>query len=141
MSADEPSAESARESIRCSDTEREVTVAALQKAAGEGRLSLTEVEERTTAVYEARYRHDLDELLADLPPAAPTTGWRPVMALAGRQLATDFTVLTGRAGAAASARRRAFLIVAAVFFLVLTLMLAVHGIVDEGLRHHHFGHE
>ncbi|WP_326836429.1 DUF1707 domain-containing protein [Amycolatopsis rhabdoformis] len=142
MTADEAGKAAARANIRCSDAERETAVAALQKAAGEGRLSLTEVEERTTAVYEARYRHELAALLADLPaPAAPTTGWRPVLTLAGRQFATDLGLLTGRTGTAALARRRAFLLVAAVFVLVLTLLLAVHGVATDGLHHHPFGHD
>jgi hypothetical protein len=52
---------------RASDAERERTVARLHDAVGEGRLDLAEAEERTAAAYAARYRDELDPLLADLP--------------------------------------------------------------------------
>ncbi|MEU4674435.1 DUF1707 domain-containing protein [Amycolatopsis sp. NPDC023774] len=142
MTADEPRVEHAPEGIRCSDTERETAATALHAAVGEGRLSLAEVEERTATIYSARFRHELDAVLADLPRSAapaPASGWRPVLTLAAQQLATDFTTLTGR-GPAAGARRRAFLIAATALVFVAMLLLAVHGIADDG-PHHGFGHD
>jgi hypothetical protein len=110
----------------------------LRTAAGEGRLSLDEVEERTTTIYAARFRHELDAVLADLPHAAvpgPVSGWRPVLALAAQQFATDFATVTGRGGA--GTLRRLFLIVASILALASMLLFAVHGIADG--PHHGFG--
>jgi hypothetical protein len=45
---------------RCSDAERERTCAVLHAAAGDGRLTLDEVEVRLAGVYAARHRHELD---------------------------------------------------------------------------------
>ena len=53
--------------IRASDAEREKTVAALRHAVGEGRITMAEFEERTTAAYSAKTRAELDVLTADLP--------------------------------------------------------------------------
>ncbi|GAA2893920.1 hypothetical protein GCM10010472_60630 [Pseudonocardia halophobica] len=52
---------------RASDAERERVVTRLHHAVGEGRLDLTEAEERTAAAYAARFRDELDPLLVDLP--------------------------------------------------------------------------
>ena len=40
----------------------------LERALREGRLTVTEFDERTRAAYEANTRADLDELTTDLPP-------------------------------------------------------------------------
>ncbi len=53
--------------VRVSDVERERVVTRLRRALGEGRLTLTEFEERTTAAYAARTRGELADLTADLP--------------------------------------------------------------------------
>src|SRR3954468_16709877 len=53
--------------IRASDAEREQVAHILRTAMGEGRLTLDEGEERLTAVYQAVYRDDLEQLTADLP--------------------------------------------------------------------------
>jgi hypothetical protein len=55
--------------LRASDAEREQTVAALRAAAGEGRLTVDELDERTTLAYAAVTRGDLERLLHDLPAA------------------------------------------------------------------------
>ncbi len=55
--------------LRASDAEREATVARLNVATGEGRLTLTEFSDRVQQVYEARTRGDLQRLVADLPVA------------------------------------------------------------------------
>jgi hypothetical protein len=62
--------------MRASDAEREETVAALRAAAGEGRLTVEELDERTTAAYAAVTRGDLARLLHDLP-IAPVPEPRP----------------------------------------------------------------
>jgi hypothetical protein len=53
--------------LRVSDAEREGVVRRLQRAVGEGRLTVAEFDERVAAVYAARTRGDLDELTEDLP--------------------------------------------------------------------------
>jgi uncharacterized protein DUF1707 len=65
--------------VRASDAERERIAKMVNDAAGEGRLSLPEAEERLTRIYETTYRHELSEYVADLPaeqrrpgPAVPT---------------------------------------------------------------------
>jgi hypothetical protein len=55
------------ERMRASDAEREETVAALRAAAGEGRLTVEELDARTTAAYGAVTRGELARLLRDLP--------------------------------------------------------------------------
>ena len=55
------------DAMRASDGDREKVVQALQEQVGEGRLTLQEFEERSTAVYEARTVGELRKLLADLP--------------------------------------------------------------------------
>lgn len=53
--------------IRASDADRERVVAILREAYTEGRLDLTEFDERTTAAYAARTWAELRELTRDLP--------------------------------------------------------------------------
>lgn len=59
----------ARLAVRASDTEREQTVALLQRSFADGRLALAELEERAGAAYAARTRAQLRDLTADLPAA------------------------------------------------------------------------
>ena len=66
--------------IRISDADRERAAARLQQALAEGRITLSELEERLAVVYAARYAADLLPPFADLPgddvvpvqPATPT---------------------------------------------------------------------
>lgn len=53
--------------IRISDAERQETADRLKLAHDEGRLTLTEYDERVREAYAARTRADLDTLLSDLP--------------------------------------------------------------------------
>jgi hypothetical protein len=55
------------ESIRASDDDREKIVTALREAYTEGRLTLDEFDERTSAAYSARTWGDLRTLTEDLP--------------------------------------------------------------------------
>ena len=59
--------------IRASDQERESVVDVLRDAYAEGRLTLDEFEERTSAAYAATMRANLAELTVDLP-AGPLLG-------------------------------------------------------------------
>ena len=54
--------------IRASDAEREAVATELADHLKDGRLDLTEFEERMSQAMDARTRGDLDQLLADLPP-------------------------------------------------------------------------
>ncbi|WP_166349018.1 DUF1707 SHOCT-like domain-containing protein [Phytoactinopolyspora limicola] len=53
--------------LRCSDVDRERVAEALREAAGEGRLTLTELEERLDAAFKARTYGDLQPITRDLP--------------------------------------------------------------------------
>lgn len=62
--------------MRASDRERDETVQVVSAAVGEGRLSLDEGRERIAAALSARYRHELDAILADLPRPTPSPAKR-----------------------------------------------------------------
>jgi hypothetical protein len=121
--------------LRCSDAERERSSSALRVAAGEGRLSLDEVEERLAKIYTARYRHELDAITGDLPSSAEiATGWRPIVTMVRQQLADDVSAMTGRGITGVSQRRRlvlAFAVLTMLLFFAATLMLALHGMAAE----------
>jgi hypothetical protein len=57
--------------VRASDPEREQVVSVLRDAMGEGRLTMSEGEERIAAAYATTYRDELPGLTADLPQPEP----------------------------------------------------------------------
>ena len=57
--------------LRASDEDRERTAEVLRRAAGEGRLTMDELEERLHSTYEARTHRELEGLTADI--VAPGT--------------------------------------------------------------------
>jgi hypothetical protein len=57
--------------LRASDSDREATAERLRVAALEGRLDATELDERMSAAYAARYCSELARLTEDVTPAAP----------------------------------------------------------------------
>lgn len=64
--------------VRASDAEREEFAELVREATGDGRLSLDEGDERLAAVYAAKYRDELQPIVADLPAgAAPPAGGAP----------------------------------------------------------------
>ena len=66
--------------IRVGHRERDAVAAQLQEAAADGRLSMSELDERLDAALQARTYADLDPLVADLsvaPPSVAVTGPRP----------------------------------------------------------------
>jgi hypothetical protein len=74
--SDEPGQLNPSGEVRASDAEREAVVERLRVATVEGRLTLSELTERTEAAYTATTRGDLVSITADLPavsgsPAAP----------------------------------------------------------------------
>jgi hypothetical protein len=60
--------------LRVSDADRERIAERLRDAAGEGRLTVDELDERLERAYAARTGSDLAPLTADLPEPAPGTG-------------------------------------------------------------------
>ena len=127
--------------MRCSDADRERTSARLRDAAAEGRLTMDELEDRLGGVYAARYHHELDALVTDLPraavPAIAATGWRAVLAALWMQLKADVSLLLGRGGAGWTGRR---LVLAGIVVLVLigVMVSAFHGFGPGGIEHHGF---
>jgi Domain of unknown function (DUF1707)/Cell wall-active antibiotics response 4TMS YvqF len=74
---DEPGQHNPLGEVRASDAEREAVVERLRVATVEGRLTFSELTERTEAAYTATTRGDLVPITADLPavsgsPATPT---------------------------------------------------------------------
>jgi hypothetical protein len=71
--------------MRASDADRDRVAMVLREAAGEGRLSLDELEERLEAVYAAKTYAELEPLTRDLPvtgrPQPPLAGVGPELAL------------------------------------------------------------
>lgn len=71
--------------IRASDAERDHAVALLQRHYADGRLTLTELEERSAAAFAARTQAQLRGLTADLPadhggqPARPGISLDPCL--------------------------------------------------------------
>jgi hypothetical protein len=64
--------------VLASDAEREACAARLRDAAVEGRLNVTELDERLGAAYRARTRLDLAKLTADLPESLAARAQTPV---------------------------------------------------------------
>lgn len=60
-----------REQMRAADADRNQVADRLRAALEEGRLDLTEYDERLQGAYAAKTYGDLDRLLTDLPTAAP----------------------------------------------------------------------
>jgi hypothetical protein len=67
----------AEKPVRASDTERERVARLVGEAAGEGRLTIEEADDRLERVYATRFRHELAGLVADLPAGRPQAP-RPV---------------------------------------------------------------
>src|SRR5215207_5971474 len=87
--------------LRVSDADREATVARLREAAGEGRLTVDELDERVELAYAARTEADLLALGADLPAPAPGT---PAVSRAGPE--RDDWVVAVMSGASRKGRWR-----------------------------------
>ncbi|WP_157930749.1 DUF1707 SHOCT-like domain-containing protein [Glycomyces xiaoerkulensis] len=56
-----------RDNLRISNADRDQAVALLQKALDEGRIDLSEFDERTKSAYEAKTKAELDLIFEDLP--------------------------------------------------------------------------
>jgi Domain of unknown function (DUF1707) len=71
------------DNLRASDADRQVVADQLRTALTEGRLDLTEYDERVKAAYAAKTYGDLKELLTDLPPVTPAARSQVERAAAG----------------------------------------------------------
>ena len=56
-----------REGVRASNAEREAFAETVTRASQEGRLTVTEVDDRLTRIYAATFREEFPEIVADLP--------------------------------------------------------------------------
>lgn len=84
---------------RVGDDERRAVDARLQRAHGEGRLSLPEYEERSATAWAARTRADLEPLTRDLPAdtaGTPTAAVERAPTGARRAPAGEFAAAAGR---------------------------------------------
>jgi hypothetical protein len=73
--------------LRASDHDRDRVAEVLRQAAGDGRLTLEELDERLTAVYAAKTYGDLEPITRDLPiggPPAAAPAMAPAVPAAGR---------------------------------------------------------
>jgi hypothetical protein len=78
MAAEIPQTHPGRDSeLRASHTDRDAVVEQLRVAAGDGRLTAEELDERLEAALTARTYGELAALTADLPAAGPPTGVAP----------------------------------------------------------------
>jgi Domain of unknown function (DUF1707) len=77
--------------LRIGDADRERVAERLRRAAGEGRLSPEELEERLEAAFAARTEAELTPLVADLPPAPPRP--RPARGSADRGVFVATSIL------------------------------------------------
>ena len=66
--------------MRVSDSDREQAAAVLREAAGHGRITMDELDERLELAYAAKTYADLAAVIRDLPAPAPTPGPGPAMA-------------------------------------------------------------
>ena len=64
--------------LRASDADRERHAEILRHAAGEGRLTVEELDERLDTVYEARTHGELDRLVADVVVPGGQTARMPI---------------------------------------------------------------
>ncbi|GAB3127184.1 hypothetical protein GCM10027160_51530 [Streptomyces calidiresistens] len=67
--------------LRASDSDREAVAERLREAAGEGRIDLTELDERLERTFAAKTYRDLEPLTADLPPTSRSGGAGPGRAI------------------------------------------------------------
>src|SRR5215469_9849434 len=71
-----------RGSMRASDADRERVANVLREAAGDGRLTMEELDERLDAVYAAKTYAELEPITHDLPTAATAAAPAPAPASA-----------------------------------------------------------
>jgi uncharacterized protein DUF1707 len=88
---DEPDSTNEPDKLRAADVDREFVAERLRNALNEGRLTLTEYDERLGQAYSARTYGDLKALLADLPEVTPQNQSKVVPAGIQSPARTDVT--------------------------------------------------
>ena len=131
--------------MRASDAERSATVGVLQDAVARGLLSHDEGAQRMAIAFAARFRDELPQLTADLPPEIPPTsaptavGWHSL----GSSLVAQVRHELAAGIAAGPGSRRVLAVVVCAFFLLGLLVtvggLAVHGLFFDGGHEQFFG--
>ncbi|RBP63418.1 uncharacterized protein DUF1707 [Brevibacterium sanguinis] len=72
----DPAANDPARTFRIGHRERDEAIEVLRQAAGDGRITVEELDERMEKVQAAKYPVDLDEVLADLTPDLPSHRFR-----------------------------------------------------------------
>jgi hypothetical protein len=67
MNADSAADNVSKSGVRASNAEREAFAHTVSIASQDGRLTVTEADDRLTAIYAATFREELPEIVADLP--------------------------------------------------------------------------
>ena len=117
--------------VRASDAERAAVADRVHNALVEGRLDVSEAEQRLAAVYPARDRSDLPVLLADLPMpdvGHPGGGWAAVWRAVVDQAWMSSARIRGAAAAAPDERQRrtvAIVLAAAAVWVTVCLLAGV----------------
>ena len=140
----QPDGPAGRRNLRVSDAEREHAADVLRRAAGDGRITFDELDDRLTAVYAAKTYGELAAVTEDLPEAGPqppaVTAPMPPAAAAGRFPESRFGGTPGSAISVAvmsEARRSGGWVVPPSYTAV-----AIMGAVNLDLREAQFsGHE
>ena len=98
--------------FRICHKERDEAIELLREAAGDGRITVDELDERMETVQSAKFPIDLDEVLSDLTTELPSDRFRPASAIApttGRAMAVQghdrFDPLVIKAGWESEVRR------------------------------------
>jgi hypothetical protein len=74
----ESAAPEPRDGVRASNAEREAFAETVAEASRDGRLTVTEADDRLTRIYSATFREELPEIVADLPKESwPVDPGRP----------------------------------------------------------------
>jgi hypothetical protein len=94
--ADEPDGAREADKLRAADVDREFVAERLRTALNEGRLTLSEYDERLGQAYAARTYADLKALLTDLPEVTPASQSKVVPAGVQAPVPADPTEVRGR---------------------------------------------
>lgn len=128
--------------LRTSDTEREEIATVLRAAMTEGRLTLTEGEERLGACYAAKFRDELQPLTADLPGngRAALASTPEAVAATRREtrshVASVLIVVGVLTGLWALSGAQFFWPIIPIFFLLMSLRHGRRHPYDRHRRHH-----
>jgi hypothetical protein len=71
-----PEPQPPNQGVRASNAEREAFAATISTASEEGRITVTEADERLTRIYAATFREELPQIVADLPKESWPVNYR-----------------------------------------------------------------